>query len=45
MEHMPEGPAKDSLLLKLERLDVIWPLVVVVFGATAIAICWFTIPS
>ena len=45
MEHMPEGPAKDSLLLKLERLDVIWPLVVVVFGATAIAICWLTIPS
>ena len=45
MEHMPEGPAKDNLLLKLERLDVIWPLVVVVFGAIAIAICWFTIPS
>jgi len=44
MEHMPDGPAKDSLLHKLERLDVIWPLVVVVFGAAAIAICWYTIP-
>lgn len=45
MEHMPDGPAKDNLLLRLERLDVIWPVLVVVIGTTAIAACWFTIPS
>jgi len=45
MEHMEDGPAKDALLLKLERLDEIWPLIVIIFGATAIAVCWLTIPA
>jgi len=45
MEHMAEGSAKQMLMQKLERLDVIWPLLVVVFGALAIAICWLTLPA
>lgn len=45
MEHMAEGSAKQMLMQKLERLDVIWPLLVVVFGAVAIAVCWLTLPA
>jgi hypothetical protein len=45
MEHMAEGSAKQMLMQKLERLDVIWPLLVVVFGAIAIAVCWLTLPT
>ena len=45
MEVMPEGAAKEALQHRLHRLDDLWPLAVVAFGAVAIAICWFTIPA
>ena len=45
MEEMEDGEAKQNRLNLLERLDVIWPLLVVVFGAVAIAISWVTLPA
>ena len=44
MEEMPDGPARQSLQRNLHRLDDLWPLVVVVVGASAIAFCWLTLP-
>jgi hypothetical protein len=45
MESMEESDAKEALLRHLHRLDDIWPLVVVLFGGTAITLCWMTIPQ
>jgi hypothetical protein len=45
MEQLPEGPAKQLLLQRLDRLDVIWPMLVVVLGAGAIVACWLTLPA
>jgi hypothetical protein len=45
MEQLPEGPAKQLLLQRLDRLDVIWPMLVVVLGAGAIVMCWLTLPA
>jgi hypothetical protein len=45
MEQLPEGPAKQLLLQRLDRLDVVWPMLVVVLGAGAIVACWLTLPA
>lgn len=45
MEQLPDGPAKQVLLQRLDQLDVIWPMLVVVLGAGAIVACWLTLPA
>jgi hypothetical protein len=45
MEALEEGPARDTLQRRLEDLDNSWPLVVVAFSASAIALCWMLIPA
>jgi len=45
MEQLPEGPAKQLLMQRLDRLDVVWPMLVVVLGAGAIVACWLTLPA
>ena len=45
MEAMEDSADKAALQRHLHRLDDVWPLVVVLFGGTAITICWITIPS
>ena len=44
MEAMEDGPAKESIQARLEHLDNSWPLMVVMFGGTAIAVAWMLIP-
>jgi len=44
MEALEEGPARESLKQRLEDLDSSWPLVMVLFTGTAVAICWMLIP-
>jgi len=45
MEALEEGSARDTLQRRLEDLDNSWPLVVVAFSGTAIAISWMLIPA
>lgn len=45
MEALEEGTARSTLRQRLEDLDNSWPLLVVAFGGTAIAICWMLIPA
>jgi hypothetical protein len=45
MEALEEGPVRDTLQRRLEDLDNSWPLVVVAFSGTAIAISWMLIPA
>ena len=44
MEAMEDGPAKESIQARLGHLDNSWPLMVVMFGGTAIAVAWMLIP-
>ena len=45
MEQMADGPAKESLQNHLNRLDELWPFLVVVLAGTAIVACWLSIPD
>ncbi len=45
MEALAEGPDRTKLRQRLEDLDNSWPLVVVAFSGTAIAISWMLIPA
>ena len=45
MEQMEDGPAKENLQNHLNRLDDLWPFMVVVLASTAIVACWLTIPE
>ena len=45
MEAMAEGPDRTSLQQRLEDLDSSWPLAVVAFSGTAIAVSWMLIPA
>jgi hypothetical protein len=45
MEQMEDGPAKERLQNHLNRLDELWPFMVVVMAGTAIVACWLTIPD
>ena len=42
---MPPGEAKDKLAQRLEILDDIWPLVMVVFCTVAVTVAWVSIPQ
>ena len=45
MEEMADGPTKESLQDYLNRLDELWPFLVVVLVGTAIVACWLKIPE
>jgi len=45
MEAMEDGAARDTLQKRLEHLDNSWPLLVVAFGGTAVAVAWMLIPA
>jgi TRAP-type C4-dicarboxylate transport system permease small subunit len=44
MEAMEQGSAREALQQRLDHLDNSWPLLVVTFGGTAIAVAWMLIP-
>ena len=44
MEAIEDAAARDKMQQRLEDLDNSWPLLVVFFGGTAIAISWMLIP-
>ena len=44
LEEMPEGDAKNRKQHRLEQLDEIWPLTVVVFSSISVFGCWITLP-
>ncbi|MEI8249975.1 MAG: hypothetical protein WCF98_02260 [Synechococcus sp. ELA057] len=44
MEALEEGPEREGLRHRLEMLDNSWPLVMVLFSGSAIAISWMLIP-
>ncbi len=45
MEALEQGPTRDILKQRLEDLDNSWPLVVVAFSGSAIAISWMLLPA
>ena len=45
MEALEDGAARDALQQRLDHLDNSWPLLVVAFGGTAIAVAWLLIPA
>lgn len=45
LEAMPPGVRRERLERRLYRLDELWPLLVVVFSAVAVLLCWFTLPA
>ena len=44
LEVMPEGDTKIRQLRRLQQLDEIWPLTVVIFSSISIFGCWITLP-
>ena len=44
LEEMPMGEARDRKQRRLEQLDELWPLTVVVFSSISIFGCWITLP-
>lgn len=44
MEQMPEGQDRDNLAHRLEVLDEVWPLSMVVFCMIAVVLSWISIP-
>ena len=44
LEAMPEGETRDRRQRRLEQLDEIWPLTVVIFSSLCIFGCWITLP-
>ena len=44
LEAMPDGDAKDRKQHRLEQLDEIWPITVVIFSSISIFGCWITLP-
>lgn len=45
MEALEEGPVRLALQQRLDDLDNSWPLLVVAFGGSAIALAWMLIPA
>ena len=45
LEAMPEGEAKRRKQQRLEQLDELWPLTVVVLSSVSIFACWITLPQ
>jgi hypothetical protein len=44
VEQLPDELSRQTQINRLERVDDIWPLVVVVVGIISVGLCWFTIP-
>ena len=44
LEEMPTGDARNRKLRRLEQLDELWPLTVVIFSSISIFGCWITLP-
>jgi hypothetical protein len=44
VEQLPDELSRQTQINRLERVDDIWPLVVVVTGIISVGLCWFTIP-
>ena len=45
MESMPLGESRDNLSRRLETLDEVWPLMMVLFCSIAVFFSWYLIPS
>ena len=45
MESMPLGESRDNLSRRLETLDEVWPLMMVLFCSIAVFTAWYLIPS
>jgi hypothetical protein len=45
MESMPLGEARDNLSKRLEFLDEVWPLSMVLFCSIAVVTSWYLIPA
>ena len=45
VDKIPEGPLRDRLEMRLQVLDEIWPMAMVVFCAVAVAFSWLSIPA
>lgn len=45
MESMPPGEARDNLSKRLEFLDEVWPLSMVLFCSIAVVTSWYLIPA
>ena len=45
MESMPSGEARDNLSKRLELLDEVWPLSMVLFCSIAVVTAWVLIPA
>ena len=45
MESMPLGEARDNLCKRLELLDEVWPLSMVLFCSVAVVTAWVLIPA
>ena len=44
-ESMPLGESRDNLSRRLETLDEVWPLMMVLFCSIAVFTAWYLIPS
>ncbi|AII49106.1 hypothetical protein KR52_08125 [Synechococcus sp. KORDI-52] len=44
LEAMPEGEARDRKQQRLEQLDELWPITVVIFSSISVFGCWITLP-
>ena len=44
IEDLPAGPTKERKQRRLEQLDDLWPLTVVIFSSISIFGCWITLP-
>ncbi len=45
VDKIPEGPLRDRLEMRLQVLDEVWPMAMVVFCAVAVAFSWLSIPA
>ncbi len=45
MENMPLGEMRDKLSHRLETLDQVWPLMMVLFCTIAVLLAWYLIPA
>ena len=44
LDEMPAGAARDRKKARLEQLDELWPLTVVIFSSISVIGCWITLP-
>jgi hypothetical protein len=44
LDEMPAGASRDRKKARLEQLDELWPLTVVIFSSISVIGCWITLP-